>query len=64
MHSSAPTQNSIHVIDAAIQQIAEDFRFTISEVQEYYDGCGEMTKTRRRFQKMRDKITEYEDDDQ
>jgi len=44
---------SIHVIDQALTKIARDTRFTIEEVKEYYDKCGEMERTRARFEAMR-----------
>jgi hypothetical protein len=57
-----PTAN-LHVIDQGILQIAKDFRFTVEEVQEYYDKCGEMTLTQLRFQKMREELqAKFRDD--
>jgi hypothetical protein len=54
---------SLHVIDQGIHQIARDFRFTVEEVQEYYDKCGEMALTQLRFQRMREELqTKFEDD--
>jgi chemotaxis protein histidine kinase CheA len=47
---------SLHVIDQNIRQIARDYRFTVEEVQEYYDKCGEMALTQSRFQKMREEL--------
>ncbi|TFK76951.1 hypothetical protein BDN72DRAFT_884581 [Pluteus cervinus] len=44
---------SLHVIDQSIREIAKEYRFTVEEVQEYYDKCGEMTRTQTRFQSMR-----------
>ena len=46
----------MHVIDQSIRDIARDFRFTVEEVQEYYDKCGEMGRTRIRFQRMREEL--------
>ncbi|KAF9015313.1 hypothetical protein BDQ17DRAFT_1269058 [Cyathus striatus] len=54
--SALVTLANIHVIDQSIRDIAKDFRFTLEEVQEYYDKCGEMERTRSRFQKMRDEL--------
>ncbi|KAG5644746.1 hypothetical protein DXG03_007875 [Asterophora parasitica] len=54
---------NIHVIDQGICNIAREFRFTVEEVQEYYDKCGEMGRTRTRFQKMRQQLSQFEDDD-
>ncbi|KAF9452620.1 hypothetical protein P691DRAFT_825759 [Macrolepiota fuliginosa MF-IS2] len=49
---------SMHVIDQSLHEIANEYRFTMGEVQEYYDKCGEMSRTRRRFQRMREFLTE------
>ncbi|TFK30582.1 hypothetical protein FA15DRAFT_662576 [Coprinopsis marcescibilis] len=49
---------SMHVIDHSLRGIAAEFRFTVEEVKEYYDKCGEMTETRNRFQQMRQVLTE------
>lgn len=48
---------NLHVIDQGIREIAKDFRFTVEEVKEYYDKCGEMGLTRMRFQRMREELT-------
>ncbi|KAF9569719.1 hypothetical protein CPC08DRAFT_652670 [Agrocybe pediades] len=47
---------NMHVIDQGIRDIAKDFRFTVEEVQEFYDKCGEMGMTRMRFQRMREEL--------
>ncbi|EDR15052.1 uncharacterized protein LACBIDRAFT_300808 [Laccaria bicolor S238N-H82] len=47
---------NMHVIDQSIRDIARDFRFTVEEVQEYYDKCGEMGRTRLLFQRMREEL--------
>ena len=47
---------SVHVIDQSLRDIAKEFRFTLEEVQEYYDKCGEMGRTRARFQQMRQEL--------
>jgi hypothetical protein len=52
----------VHVIDQSIRDIAKEFRFTVEEVQEYYDKCGEMGRTRGRFQRMRRELTKLADD--
>ena len=53
----------LHVIDQSIREIAKDFRFTVEEVQEYYDKCADMLKTRLRFQNMREELnTKFRDD--
>jgi len=46
----------LHVIDQGIREIAREFRFTIEEVQEYYDKCGEMAMTHLRFRRMREEL--------
>lgn len=54
---------SMHVIDQGIRDIAKEFRFTVEEVQEFYDKCGEMGITRSRFQRMREELeTRFKDD--
>ncbi|KAF8078461.1 hypothetical protein FPV67DRAFT_55994 [Lyophyllum atratum] len=55
---------NIHVIDQGIRDIAKEFRFTVEEVQEYYDKCGEMGRTRARFQKMRQQLSMFEDEEE
>jgi len=45
--------SGIHLIDRTLQEIATEYRFTLEEVKEFYDQCGEMERTRTRFQKMR-----------
>jgi hypothetical protein len=55
---------TVHIIDQAIHEIAKEFRFTVEEVQEYYDRCGEMGRTKTRFQKMRQELSaRFTDDD-
>jgi hypothetical protein len=44
----------LHVVDQSILDIALEYRFTVEEVQEYYDRCGAMDRTRARFKKMRE----------
>jgi hypothetical protein len=53
----------LHIVDQGIRDIAQEFRFTIGEVQEYYDKCGAMDKTRVRFKKMRAALDALEDAD-
>ncbi|KAG0709028.1 hypothetical protein DFH29DRAFT_890225 [Suillus ampliporus] len=43
----------IHLVDRTLQEIATEYRFTLEEVKEFYDQCGEMERTKTRFQKMR-----------
>ena len=52
----------LHVVDQSILDIALEFRFTVEEVQEHYDRCGAMERTRARFKKMRDTLTALADD--
>ncbi|KAG6845998.1 hypothetical protein H0H87_011046 [Tephrocybe sp. NHM501043] len=54
---------NIHVIDQGIRDIARESRFTVEEVQEYYDKCGEMGRTRTRFQKMREQLANFVEED-
>jgi hypothetical protein len=55
---------NMHVVDQGIHDIAKEFRFTVEEVQEYYDRCGEMGRTKSRFQKMRHELqSRFIDDD-
>ncbi|KAJ6627116.1 hypothetical protein B0H10DRAFT_1995479 [Mycena sp. CBHHK59/15] len=54
----------MHVLDQGIRDIASDFGFTVEEVQAYYDRCGEMGRTRRRFQSMRELLTSSFPDDE
>ncbi|KAJ7706381.1 hypothetical protein B0H17DRAFT_1036972 [Mycena rosella] len=49
--------SDMHVLDQGIREIATDFRFTVEEVQAYYDRCGEMGRTRERFKAMRSVLT-------
>ncbi|KAK2461798.1 hypothetical protein APHAL10511_006261 [Amanita phalloides] len=48
---------NIHLIES-IRGIANDYRFTVEEVQEFYDKCGDVDRTRTRFQKMRELLQE------
>lgn len=49
---------NMHVIDHSLQEISQAYRFTLEEVQEFYDKCGEMGRTRQRFQLMREFLAE------
>lgn len=53
----------LHVVDQSILDIALEYRFTVEEVQEYYDRCGAMDRTRARFKKMREILSALPDDD-
>ncbi|KAF9458211.1 hypothetical protein BDZ94DRAFT_123573 [Collybia nuda] len=56
--------SNIHVLDQGIRDIAREYRFTVEEVQEYYDKCGEMGRTRTRFQRMRQELlSKFTEDD-
>lgn len=48
---------SLFTIDQMIDDIAREYRFTAQEVKEFYDKCGEMERTRNRFQKMRELLS-------
>ncbi|KAJ7107620.1 hypothetical protein C8R43DRAFT_1099942 [Mycena crocata] len=54
---TGPSSQDLHVLDQGIRDIANDFKFTVEEVQGYYDRCGEMGRTRARFQNMRELLT-------
>lgn len=56
-------EGSLHVVDQAVLGVAKDFRFTIEEVKEYYDQCGDMDRTRNRFRRMREVLAKLPDDD-
>ena len=58
-----PQPAPLHPIDQAVRDIAKDFRFTVEEVQEYYDKCGDAERTRNRFKKMRDVLNALKDED-
>ncbi|KAI0735284.1 hypothetical protein C8Q76DRAFT_610690 [Earliella scabrosa] len=58
-----PQPAPLHPIDQAVRDIAKDFRFTLEEVQEYYDKCGDAERTRNRFKKMRDVLNALKDED-
>jgi len=63
-HQAVVAVTNMHIIDQSIHDIAREFRFTVEEVQEYYDKCGEMGRTRTRFQKMRHELqSRFIDDD-
>lgn len=42
--------------------VAREFRFTFEEVKEYYDGCGDVNRTRNRFKIMRELLLLLPDD--
>ncbi|KZT30355.1 hypothetical protein NEOLEDRAFT_1173797 [Neolentinus lepideus HHB14362 ss-1] len=53
-----PNGGPVHVVDQAIMDIAKEFRFTVEEVQEFYDKTGQMDATHERFMNMRKKLLE------
>ncbi|KAI6153451.1 hypothetical protein BKA82DRAFT_1002271 [Pisolithus tinctorius] len=55
--SDAVAHVNLHIIDQAICDIAHEYRFTVEEVKEFYDKCGEMERTRARFRKMRELLS-------
>lgn len=61
--SSSAQLSTLHVVDQAIYDIAQQFRFTTEEVKEYYDKCGDINRTTNRFRKMRQVLTNLPDDD-
>ena len=50
-------------MDKALQDIANDYRFTEGEVREFYDKCGDVERVRSKFKKMRDALNALQDDD-
>lgn len=54
----------LHVVDQVILDVARRFRFTVAEVKEYYDRCGDLNRTTNRFARMREVLTNLPDDDQ
>lgn len=54
----------LHPLDQAVRAIAKDYRFTVEEVQEYYDQCGDAERTRNRFMKMREMLKAFKDEDE
>ncbi|KAJ7597193.1 hypothetical protein C8J56DRAFT_772374, partial [Mycena floridula] len=46
----------LHLIDQTIRDIAQDYRFTIEEVKEFYERTGDMLRTQARFRKMREAL--------
>ncbi|KAL4064968.1 hypothetical protein V8B97DRAFT_1195606 [Scleroderma yunnanense] len=60
--SETLAQVNLHVIDQAISDIANEYRFTVQEVKEFYDKCGEMERTRVRFRRMRQLLSTISED--
>jgi hypothetical protein len=64
---SSPTSGNsnlgpLHVIDQVILDTARKFRFTVEEVKEYYDRCGDLNRTTNRFAHMREVLANLPDD--
>jgi len=51
--SRAVQSSPNHLVDRTIEAIANDTRFTLEEVREFYDRTGDMEGTRSRFARMR-----------
>ena len=45
-------------------EVAQESRFTVEEVKEYYDKCGDMDRTRNRFRRMRAVLAQLPDDEE
>ncbi|KAI0094708.1 hypothetical protein BDY19DRAFT_1062111 [Irpex rosettiformis] len=52
----------LHVVDQVILDVARRFRFTVEEVKEYYDKCGDLNRTTNRFTRMREVLASLPDD--
>ncbi|KAJ3750197.1 hypothetical protein DFH05DRAFT_1385556, partial [Lentinula detonsa] len=53
-----------HVLDQNLSEIAQQSRFTVEEVREYYDKCGgDLERTGRRFHKMRAHLNALTDEE-
>ncbi|KAI0079610.1 hypothetical protein K474DRAFT_1591692 [Panus rudis PR-1116 ss-1] len=61
--SYSDSSTLLHVVDRGILHIAQEHRFTVEEVQEYYDKCGDMQRTNNRFRRMREVLQSLPDDD-
>jgi len=51
----------VHYIDQAIYDIANEFKFTIQEVKEFFEMCSEMDHTRKQFHQMQQLLKSVED---
>lgn len=60
---SASQNDTLHIVDQVVSEIAKESRFTVEEVKEYYDRCGDAERTRRRFRKMREVLSQLPDDE-
>jgi len=50
------------MLETEFRVIADTFRFTLDEVKEYYNKCGDVPKTRNRFRRMREVLNNLADD--
>ena len=62
-HGGPNGMQTMHLVDQSILNIAQEFRFTVDEVQEYYDRCGAMDRTHARFKRMREILMKMADDE-
>lgn len=62
-HGGPNGMQTMHLVDQSILNIAQEFRFTVDEVQEYYDRCGAMDRTHGRFKRMREILMKMADDE-
>lgn len=51
----------VHLVDQALQDIANEFQFLIGEVRTFYDKTGDMNATRDRFARMRELLDTMND---
>ena len=47
----------MHLVDQALQDIADEFRFLVTEVRSFYDKTGDMNATKERFSHMRNVLS-------
>ncbi|EIN13496.1 hypothetical protein PUNSTDRAFT_117254 [Punctularia strigosozonata HHB-11173 SS5] len=53
------TLASMHMMDRELYSIARDHRFTLEEVQEYFNKTGDLERTRERFRRMREQLSRF-----
>lgn len=51
------------VLDQGLEEIARQTRFTVEEVREYYEKCGNVERTHKRFINMREHINLLPDEE-
>ncbi|KAE9410936.1 hypothetical protein BT96DRAFT_805018, partial [Gymnopus androsaceus JB14] len=51
------------VVDQGLEEIALQTRFTLEEIHEYYEKCGNLERTKRRFHKMREHLNLLPDEE-